>query len=281
MTATPPRRVPFPALLPVLAATLSLATACADVGNPDAPAQLSVDSLPAATVLLGDVLRDSLGNPASLVAHAFDIDGDELPDAPVRYALTSTASGITIDSVTGVITAPAQLNGAARQTGVFARVGRLQTPPFQVLVVREPSAILDDTAARVTDNVAQASQQATLLATVVGDTSTAGGNGPPGPVAGMWVRFEPVSIPAALVDSVVLVADFTSIPSRHASWARTSSAGVATQRARVYFDADAPVATADTIDFRAILMVRGEPVDTASVLLPILTRAASIPGARR
>ena len=268
----PPRRRRTPLL--VLVASVTLAAACAEVGNPSAPAQLSVDSLPATVVLLGDVLRDSLGNPASLVARAFDIDGDELPDAPVRYALTSAASGITIDSVTGAISAPAQFVAGARQTGVFARIGRLQTPPFQITVVREPSAVLDDTAARVTDNVAQPSQQATLLATVVGDTSTAGTGGTPGPVAGQWVRFEPVAVPATLVDSVVLVADFTSTPSRHASWARTSASGVATQRARVYFNAGAPAATADTIDFRAILMVRGEPVDTASILLPILTRPA-------
>ena len=263
----------------VLAAAAVLSTACAEVGSPNAPAQLSVDSLRATTVLLGDVLRDSAGNPVVLSARAYDIDGDEIPDAPVRFAITNPASGITIDSVTGAIAAPANaFTGAVRQTGVYARIGRLQTPPFSITVARAPSTILNDTAALVTDDITAASQQATLLATVLGDTTLAGTADPAvplGPVPGVWVRFEPVSIPAALVDSVVLVDDFTTTPLRRRSWVRTSAAGVATQRARVFFDADGPAATADTIDFRAILLVRGEPVDTGIVRLPILTRPAT------
>ncbi len=270
---------PMRRLTPLLfvAATATLAAACAEVGSPGGAAQLSVDSLSASAVLLNDVLRDSAGTPVALTAHAFDIEGDELPDAPVRYGLTSTASGITIDSVTGEISAPmTRFTGATRQTGVFARVGGLQTPPFTVTVVREPSAVRDDTAARVTDDITTAFRQATLTATVVGDTSVEGtATAPPGPVPGVWVRFEPASVPASLVDSVVLVGDFTMTPTRYRSWSRTSASGVATQLVRVYFAPGGPAATADTLDFRAILLVRGQPVDTASILLPILTRPAT------
>ena len=270
MTAPMRRLTP----LVFVAAATTLAAACAEVGSPNSPAQLSVDSLGASAVLLDDVLRDSAGAPIAIHAHAFDLEGDELEDAPIRYVLTNPASGIAVDSVTGVISAPiTQFTGATRQTGVFARVGGLQTPPFTVTVIRAPDAVLDDTAARVTDDVASAFRQATLTATVVGDTSVAGtATAPPGPVAGVWVRFEPVSIPASLVDSVVLVGDFTTTPIRRRSWSRTSAGGVATQLVRVYFAAEGPAATADTLGFRAILLVRGLPVDTASILLPILTR---------
>ena len=264
----------------VLAAATALSAACAEVGSPDAPAQLSVDTLRATTVLLDDVLRDSAGTPIFLSASVYDIDGDEIADAPVRFSITNPASGITIDSVTGEIAAPiTAFTGAVRQTSVFARIGRLQTPPIAIAVVRAPTTVLDDTAALVTDNIATTSQQATLAATVLGDTTVAGNGAatgiPQGPVGGVWVRFEPVSIPATLVDSVVLVDDFTTTPLRRRSWARTASNGIATQRARVFFNAEGPVATADTIDFRAILLVRGEPVDTATVRLPIVTRAAT------
>jgi hypothetical protein len=96
--------------------------ACTDVsGSSTSVLSLEFDSLPSPSVVVGDTLRDTTGAVVLPVVHAFNFDGEEIIPTPVFFL--SPDSGVTVDSVTGIVTADSLRTTPAR---IVATVGNLQ-----------------------------------------------------------------------------------------------------------------------------------------------------------
>lgn len=112
--------------------------ACGDTkSGPNTP--LSIEFLPTQlpSMLVGDQLRDTLGNVDSLHAIIFNSSGDTISGAPVRYQRADTTKIVDIDSVTGHVTA--NDTGFAR---VVAQTTGLQSPPETLFVVSRPDTLV-------------------------------------------------------------------------------------------------------------------------------------------
>lgn len=120
----------------LVGATVALViAACVEIGGPDEGiVSISNLKLPYPSVVIGDLMRDSLGNPSPVSITAFDANGEVSNALPVFIALDTTIAvdsdgtihGITRDSVGGRIVAGA---------------GGLQTPPQRVIVTIAPTAV--------------------------------------------------------------------------------------------------------------------------------------------
>jgi hypothetical protein len=115
------RRSSVAALATIL--VISVGTyACGDVsGSSTSVLSLQFDSLAAPSVVLGDTLRDTLGNVALPVVHAFNFRGDEIMSAPIWFQ--SPDSGVTVDSLTGIVVGDSLRSTQAR---IIATVAGLQ-----------------------------------------------------------------------------------------------------------------------------------------------------------
>jgi hypothetical protein len=113
------------------------------VGNtgPDVPLSIEFNQQQLPSVVVNDQLRDTLGNVDALHAVVFNSSGDTIPDAAVRFVRADTTHIVTIDSITGQVTA--QDTGFAR---VVAQASSLQTPPETVFVVQSPTSFTPSTA---------------------------------------------------------------------------------------------------------------------------------------
>jgi hypothetical protein len=115
--------------------TAIIVAACVDLGGPGTGV-VSISSLRIAfpTVVIGDILRDSLGAPAPLTLTAFDPSGNPIPGEPISFfALDSTLS----------IDPDGTVHGLSRDTAgsrVAASAGELQTPPQRIFVSVKPLA---------------------------------------------------------------------------------------------------------------------------------------------
>lgn len=147
MTRRSLSRVAAPGVLVAAA----IVAACSEAGTgPGGVAAVSFDTLPSPGIVIGDTLRDANGNVAALTAHAFDVDGDEVEDAPIRWiALSRDTSAnrerdsLAVDSVTGIVTAPALTDSAmyARRGAsvrVLPQVNGLPGPVRQLVLTLRP-----------------------------------------------------------------------------------------------------------------------------------------------
>ncbi|MEP7087538.1 MAG: hypothetical protein ABI884_09395 [Gemmatimonadota bacterium] len=130
----------------VLAAAVAAGAACGDSkSGPNVPLSIQFAPPQLPSMIVGDQLHDTLGNVDSLRAIVFNSTGDTIPDAAVRYQHADTTKIVTIDSVTGHVTASD--TGIAR---VVAQTSGLQSPPETLFVVATPTVFghttnLDDT----------------------------------------------------------------------------------------------------------------------------------------
>ena len=89
------------------------ALACGDVsGSSTSVLSIQFDSLAAPSVVVGDTLRDRTGAVIRPTVHAFNFRGDEILPAPVRFQ--SPDSGVTVDSLTGIVVADSLRSTPAR-----------------------------------------------------------------------------------------------------------------------------------------------------------------------
>jgi len=111
-------RVAFCAVLGMV----GLAAACTDVsGSSTSVLSIQFDSLGSPSVVVGDTLRDTTGAIARPVVRAFNFQGEEILPAPVFFL--SPDSGVTVDSLTGIVVADSLRSTPAR---IVATVGTLQ-----------------------------------------------------------------------------------------------------------------------------------------------------------
>ncbi len=104
----------------VLAATFS--AACTDISENDSAAlSIELEVLPSPSVVVGDSLRDTTGVIAVPTVHVFNYKGEEIAADDVRFYAPDP--GVSIDSVTGVISADSLRTTPAR---IVAAVGSLQ-----------------------------------------------------------------------------------------------------------------------------------------------------------
>ena len=108
--------------------------------GPNVPLAIEFHSPQLPSMVVGDSLRDTLGNVDSLVAIVFNSTGDTLHDAP-RYVHADTTHIVNIDSISGK--AFALDTGQAR---VVAQASSLQSPPETLFVVPAPTQFANITA---------------------------------------------------------------------------------------------------------------------------------------
>jgi hypothetical protein len=121
------------------AALLGIA-ACFDLGGPkEGVISISSLRLPYPSVVIGDLMRDSLGNPAPLSIVAFGADGEPLPGEPVTFVALDTTVQVDADGT---------LHGITRDSigaRVVAGAGALQTPPQRIIVTIAPTSVTKGT----------------------------------------------------------------------------------------------------------------------------------------
>ena len=106
----------------VAAVGIAVAAGCTDVsGSSTSVLSIQFDTLGAPSVVVGDTLRDTTGAVIRPVVHAFNFKGEEILPAPVFFL--SPDSGLTVDSVTGIVVGDSLRSTPAR---IVATVGRLQ-----------------------------------------------------------------------------------------------------------------------------------------------------------
>jgi hypothetical protein len=110
-------------------AVAGIAAACIELGGPqEGVVSISNLRLPYPSVVIGDLLRDSLGQPAPLFIRAFGANGDTLVSELLEFiALDSTISVDSDGTVHGLL----RDSIGAR---VVAGAGGLQTPPQRIVV---------------------------------------------------------------------------------------------------------------------------------------------------
>jgi len=126
-------------------AALLLASAGISCGEgssgPDVPLSIQFNPPQLPSMLVGGELHDTLGNVDSLHAILFNSSGDTIQNGPVRFVRADTTHIVTIDSISGRVTA--QDTGSAR---VVAQAASLQSPPETLFVVQTPTAFTKVTA---------------------------------------------------------------------------------------------------------------------------------------
>lgn len=104
------------------AALAGLCVACVKItDNSTTVLSIQFDPLPSPSVVVGDSLRDTTGAIVAPTIRAFNYQGEEIESPAVRFY--SPDPGVSIDSITGVISADSLRSTPAR---IVATVGELQ-----------------------------------------------------------------------------------------------------------------------------------------------------------
>lgn len=276
------------AIVPALVALATAAAgACSEIGtDPSAAVSIRFDTLPAAAIVQGDTLRDSVGNAAPLTSTAFNSSGDTIRGATFTYVARDTTGALIVDPTGKFVVAKP---GTARSTDVTLQssLGGLQftrtlsiVPAPNLLVgptaTIAPSLVLaPDTAALPRKNLSSPFTVRVLHATA---TDTTG-------VRNWLVSFSVDSVDPRLDSARVVDAS----GARHAML--TSSDGSATAYLRVYpktaangLVRDVPIWVSATVRYRADSAVAGSPrsftVPVAICSGPTAGCAAAVTGSR-
>jgi len=127
------------------AAAALVVAACVDLGGPqDGVVSISNLKLPYPSVVLGDLMRDSLGNPSPISITAFGANGEPITGEPSTFVALDTSVSVDADGT---------IHGLFRDSlggRVVAGAGGLQTPPQRVIVTIAPTSVaMDDRATTI------------------------------------------------------------------------------------------------------------------------------------
>ncbi|HEY5218697.1 MAG TPA: hypothetical protein VIJ16_02755 [Gemmatimonadaceae bacterium] len=187
--------------LAIAAAIAVVALSCRAIPAPtDGVLSVSEVDLPSPGVVVGDTLRDSVGNAAPLRVYAFGVGGmaDTITNIAATFVLLDRGAHITADGYLigdSVRTTPVRVVGA---------VGVLQTSAANVDVTPQPDSIgaasttpIDTVRFNPLDSTASVNFSAALTVTVVGAGS------PPPPITSVIVRYAIAYQPTASVAGAV------------------------------------------------------------------------------
>ena len=109
--------------------------------DPGTPFSIAFRRAPSPSVVLGDVMRDSTGQPARLQAFAFNLRGDTIRDFPVTYFLVAKDSqpGKLEDGLITAFSDTAYIDDTLR---VVAVAGGVQSTPLRIVVTLKPDALV-------------------------------------------------------------------------------------------------------------------------------------------
>jgi len=120
-------------ILVVIGAVIGVA--CVDMSAPKGAASISGLQLPSPSVVVGDVMRDSTGAPATLSVIAYDANGAKITDLATQFFVTDTGAPATLDAA-GILT------GTKLGTvHVVGQIGALQTPVVAIPITVAPKLI--------------------------------------------------------------------------------------------------------------------------------------------
>lgn len=255
-----------PALGALAALTTAwLAVACLDISSPvTGISAITTVLLPTPSVVVNDIMRDTLGQAQPLAVHAFGPNGEQLPDADiiVRYFAIDSTNGLHVDSITG----SARGDALSPLAKVVARVapangkGVIQTLQVPLPVVPTPvgatkadDALIDFPFDPATlDTLGSGLISPSLDVKVVGTADTT--------IQSYVVSYKIVRMPASSTgEPSVRILDRSGNDS---TVAITSSAGVASRQLRVRLtgipqDLHSPPAT-DTVVVKVRVLYHGQ-----------------------
>lgn len=125
-------------------AALAIAAGCSDIpSDPQTPFAIEFNRAPGPSVVLGELLFDSLGEVQPLRAVVYNAKGDVIPGAPVTYHVAPDDTvPIMVDPTTGRVTAKSESLYAGRTARVYAQAGGLQSGTVLVTVTRSADALV-------------------------------------------------------------------------------------------------------------------------------------------
>lgn len=187
-----------------------IGVACVDMSAPSGPASISPLQLPSPSVVVGDVMRDSLGAPAKLDVIAYDANGGRLSGVSPQFFVTDSGAPATVD-LSGTVT------GTKLGTvHVVGQIGTLQTLPAAIPVTVAPTLIAPTSTTADTiiaplsvDTTQRGTAAAAVTVTGVGATAPVG-------AAGFIVKYTLLHAPATSASSkspAVFLADDQGNPS--------------------------------------------------------------------
>jgi len=248
-----------------------LAVACLDISSPvTGISAITTVLLPTPSVVVKDILRDTLGEPARLVVHAFGPNGDQLPDADitVRYFAIDSTHRLHVDSITGAASGDSLSPFAkvvARVTPVDGK-GTIQTLQVPLPIVPKP-----DSASKADSLISFPFDPTTLDTLGSGvlspalDVKVLGGTADT-TIQSYIVSYKIVRMPAPKIagEPTVKIFDKTGNDS---TIAVTSASGIASRQLRVRLSAipdvlRGPPAT-DTVVVRVRVLFHGQPLPVA------------------
>lgn len=251
-------------------AVIFAAMACGQIADP-AGGILSVSQLIPAwpSVVIGDVLRDSVGQPAPLTIVAYDVAGKPVTTAASTFVTPD--SGIRIDG--NLLYGVKSRTGAAR---VYGQVGALQTAAASVDVVESPDSLARGarrTAAispSLLDSTSESSFSEAITDTVLHRGATLAG------VKSWVVKYTIVRQPAAASTSApaAIVVDESG---RASPLDSTTAAGVASRRVQVKAIRLLDPRLADSVIVRITAQYKGValPGSPYDVVIPFTPKAAA------
>lgn len=203
-----------------------LALACVDMSAPKGPAAISNLVLPSPSVVVNDVMRDSLGNAAPITIVAFDANGKPGLPTDAQFFITDTTKSAHLNNNNEL------LGDRIGSTVMIGQIGNLQTASATIPVTYLPFKMVHTspdtglTAPATSDTSASAFAGITLSVTSAQDSGS----------TGIVVHYALLYAPATVANAkhpAVFIAD----NSGHLATTDTTTPGGSSQRRLTVFPA--------------------------------------------
>jgi hypothetical protein len=250
----------------------TVAMACLDMSAPKGPASISILQLPSPSIVVGDVMRDSAGNPATLSVVGFDASGKPIP-VDAAFIITDSIKFAHFDAV-------GLLKGDSLGTvHVLGQIGNVQTPLAAIPVTVAPTLIVSNQ--KPGDTLHEPiTQDTTQHGTLTLSTTVTGESGANTIAAqGFIVHFSLLFAPATLPGKPPAVFFADPQTGKPTSVDTTDPSGVASRN--VVIITPFVQGAADSVVVKAEATYKGAPIPGSPVRFVIPIKAGSISSVRR
>ncbi len=245
-------------------ACAAITAACTNVvTDPQVPFSIELRDPQLPSVVVGDTMRDTLGQPSPLDVRVFNAQNDRIPNAPVAFLIVAGTGRITLDAATGVV--------VGLDTGtvtVVAQSGALQSTRLTLHIVPEPDTLMaaDDVHKTLTVLIGQNNTVALPVLVLHDPTPTVSGDALT-PVPDFLVRYAIVD-PAGLSPTDTTVVHMVNDAQRVSTRDTTDTQGSASRLLRVGRAIRAPIPDSVVINATATLP-NGTPIPGSPVRLVV------------